>query len=69
MRRGDDDIGFVGRLGLSLLGLFLVGGLWSDNVVGLALGVIGLALLAASTGMVELAMALWYRHSRRTLTK
>jgi hypothetical protein len=69
MRRGNDDIGLVGRLAISMLGLFLLGGLWSDNVVGLAVGVIGLALLAAATGLVELAMALWYRHSRRTLTK
>ena len=69
MRRTNDEIGFVSRLAVSLLALFLLGGLWSDNVVGHAFGVLGLALLAAATGLVELAMALWYRHLRRTVTK
>jgi hypothetical protein len=69
MRRSDDEIGFVGRLAVSLMALFLLGGLWSGNVVGLAFGVLGLALLAVATGVVELAMALWYRHLGRTVTK
>jgi uncharacterized membrane protein (DUF4010 family) len=59
------EIGFVGRLGVSLLALYLLGGLWSDDVLGLALGVVGAALLAAATGVVEVAMALSYRRSRR----
>jgi hypothetical protein len=66
MREGNGEIGFLGRLGVSLLALFLVGGLWSDHAVGMALGVAGLVLLAASTGMVELAVALWYWGARRS---
>jgi hypothetical protein len=61
MGEGIAEIGFFGRLGVSLLGVFLVGGLWSDTAVGVALGVVGLVLLAASTGLVETAMALRYR--------
>jgi hypothetical protein len=44
------EIGFVGRLGVSLLALYLLGGLWSDDVLGLALGVVGAALLAVVDG-------------------
>jgi hypothetical protein len=69
MGRRDDEIGVVGRLALSVLGLFLLGGLWSNDLIGLALGVIGLALLVAATGLVELAVALWYRHSRHRVAK
>lgn len=69
MRKGKDEIGFVSRLAISLLALFLVSGLWSGNVVGLAFGAVGLALLAAATGLVELAMALWYRNLRHAATK
>ena len=66
MRRANDEIGFVGRLAVSLLGLFLMAGLWSDDIVRFALGVVGLLFFVAATGLVELAMALWYRHARRT---
>ena len=65
MSRERDEIGYVGRLAVSLLGMMLLGGLWSDDVVGVVVGLIGLALVACATGLVELAMALWYRASRR----
>lgn len=67
--RGECRDWFFGRLAVSLIALFLVGGLWSENIVGLAIGVVGVILLAASTGIVELAKALWYGHSRRRLTE
>jgi hypothetical protein len=69
MRDGTAEIGFFGRLGVSLVAFYLVGGLWSDSAVGVALGVVGLMLLAASTGMVELAMVLWYRQARRSIRR
>jgi hypothetical protein len=64
-----DEIGPVGRQGVSLLGLFLLGGLWSEDAFGVVLGVIGVVVLAASTGVVELAIAVWYRQRRRHGTK
>ena len=67
--RGQDEIGLVGRLAVILLGMMLLAGLWSDNVIGVVVGVIGLALVASAIGLVELAMALWYRSPRhRRLT-
>ncbi|MET0428102.1 MAG: hypothetical protein ABW026_06345 [Microvirga sp.] len=46
------------------MALLFIGGLWSGSIVGLALGVLGVMLLAASTGIVELAMTYRYGHSQ-----
>jgi len=46
-------------------GLFLAGGLQSSFLLWRLVGVFGLLVFAAALGLVELAMALWYREQRR----
>ena len=60
-----DDLGLFRRALLMLFGLFLAGNL--KGGVGLAwlVGVFGLLVFLAAFGVIELAMAVWYRAQRR----
>ena len=64
MGRGD-DLGLFRRLMLMLFGLFLAGHLKDDFGLSWLIGVFGLLVFLAAIGVVEVAMALWYRAQRR----
>ena len=64
VRRGD-DLRLWQRAVLMWFGLFLAGGLQSSFLLWRLVGVFGLLVFAAALGLVELAMALWYREQRR----
>jgi len=60
-----DDLGLFRRLLLAIFGLFLAGNLAADNGLLWLIGAFGLLVFLAAVGVVELAMALWYRSQRR----
>jgi hypothetical protein len=51
------------------LGVALMSGFSSDTVVGWLIGIVGVLVFVTALGMVELAMALWYRWRRRSLLR
>jgi hypothetical protein len=63
--RQRDDLGLWRRSVLMLFGLFLSAGLNSSSLFPQLLGVFGLLVFVAALGLVEWAMALWYREQRR----
>ena len=64
-----DDLGTWRRFALALFGLFLMGQLDRGNAFAKVVGVFGIAVIVAACGLVELAMALWYRARRRSLVR
>lgn len=64
MKRGRGEIGLPGRLAIMFIGVMLIGMFWSDSVIGKVAGVLGVVLFASAFGLVELAMAVWYRTRR-----
>ena len=52
-----------------MLGLVLTSGFCSDSIVGWLIGIVGVLVFLAAFGVVELAMALWYRWQRRALVR
>ena len=65
MRRSNREIGLLGRLAVVAAGLMFMSGFQSGSVVGWINGLVGVALVAAASGVVEVAMAIWYRARRR----
>ena len=63
--RQRDDLGLWRRAVLMVFGLFLSAGLNSSSFFSQLLGLFGLLVFVAALGLVELAMALWYREQRR----
>lgn len=64
MKRGRGEIGLPGRLAIMFIGVTLIGMFWSDSVIAKVAGVLGVVLFASAFGLVELAMAAWYRTRR-----
>ena len=60
-----DDLGTVRRLLLALFGLMLAGNLKDDVGLSWLLGAFGVVVFLGAVGVIELAMALWYRSRRR----
>ncbi|HEY0519322.1 MAG TPA: hypothetical protein VGC84_07495 [Ilumatobacteraceae bacterium] len=58
-----DDLGVFRRLLLALFGLMLAGNLKAGGLSWL-IGVFGLMVFLGAVGVIELAMALWYRWQR-----
>jgi hypothetical protein len=52
-----------------MLGLVLTSGFSSDSVVGRVIGIVGVLVFLTAFGVIELAMALWYRWRRRALVR
>ena len=64
--RRDHEIGYFGRIAGIFFGLMLVSGLGSGNALGLLVGVVGVAIVLAGFGLIELAMAIHYRLKLRS---
>jgi hypothetical protein len=65
MRKGPDEIGLFRRFVVMLLGLELCGNAFGNPIVHATVGLAGLLIFLAALGVVELAMAVWYRSERR----
>ena len=65
MTKGPDEIGLARRLVVMLLGMMLMGNLDGDSIPQMVVGLIGLTILLAGLGVIELSMALWYQAMRR----
>lgn len=63
--RHGDDLGTFRRLLLALFGLLLAGNLKADVGLSWILGAFGVVVFLGAVGLIELAMALWYRSQRR----
>ena len=66
--RDRDSLGTVRRFFLMLFGLCLAGFFASGTPIGFVVGVFGIVVVVAASGLLELAMALWYRALRRAST-
>jgi hypothetical protein len=64
MKRQRDEIGYMGRLAIMIIGLGLMRQLDGPRFL---IGVLGLILFLAAVGAIELGMALWYRTKRHRL--
>jgi hypothetical protein len=67
MRKGPGEIGLFRRLVVMLLGIELWGNAFGNPVVHAIVGITGLLIFLAAFGVVELAMALWYRTARHRM--
>lgn len=67
--RKDAEIGLLGRLAIVALGFALIDGFRSDSFGGWIAGAVGVVLVVAAIGLVEVVMALWYRAHRRLLAR
>ena len=67
MRKGPDELGLFRRIVVMILGLALMSNLAGDTIPEIVLGLFGLTIFLAAFGVVELAMALWYRTKRNRI--
>jgi len=66
VKHSDDELGTVRRMLLILLGLWLTGdGFDHARPIGWLVGCLGLFLLLGASGLIELAMAIYYRLRHR----
>jgi succinate-acetate transporter protein len=63
--RHGDDLGTFRRLLLALFGLMLAGNLTDNKGLSWIVGAFGVVVFLGAVGVIELAMALWYRSQRR----
>src|SRR5205085_9447846 len=61
----DDDLGAFRRLLLAWFGLMLTGNLQGGVGLSWMIGLFGVIVFLGAVGVIELAMALWYRSQRR----
>jgi hypothetical protein len=67
MRKGPDEIGLFRRFVVMVLGVELWGNSFGNPIVHVTVGLAGLLIFLAAFGVVELAMALWYRAARHRI--
>ena len=63
------DLGTFRRFFLMLFGLWLASSFNKGTPLGFVVGVFGVVVFVAASGLLELAMALWYRSRRRALRR
>ena len=63
------DLGMFRRFFLMLFGLWLASAFNEGTALKFVVGVFGVVVFVAASGLLELAMALWYRGRRRALRR
>ncbi len=64
MKRRPDDLSLIGRLALMFLGLGLASTWNPESPIACLVALVGYAIFLAGLGVIELALALWYRAQR-----
>lgn len=67
MKRSPDELSLVGRFALMCLGLGLAGAWNPASPVACLVALVGYAIFLGGLGVIELALALWYRAQRQRI--